>query len=190
VTEADRRRWDARHAVVDDVVPLPPDALRGRENLVPTAGRALDVACGRGAVALWLAGRGLAVDAVDVSPVGLDAGARRAGDLPVRWWLHDLDSGLPAGCVGPYDLVVVQRFRQPALYPALAAALAPGGLLVVTVLSEVDEGPGPWRAAPGELRAAFADLDVLVHAEANGEASLVGRLSRSPGSPRRPRLPS
>ena len=78
----------------------------------------------------------------------------------------------------PYDGVVVQRFRAPALYPALPAALAPGGLLVVTVLSEVDEGPGPWRAAPGELRAAFGSLDVLIDHEANGEASLVARRSR------------
>jgi SAM-dependent methyltransferase len=176
MSEADRRCWDARHAVADDVLPLPPEALRGQEDLVPTAGRALDVACGRGAVALWLAERGLAVDAVDVSPVGLAAGARRAGGLPVRWWVADLDAGLPPGCAGPYDVVVVQRFRDPALYPALVTALATGGLLVVTVLSEVDEGPGPWRAAPGELRAAFADLDVLVHTEANGEASLVGQL--------------
>ena len=191
MSEADRRRWDARHAVADDVLPLPPHALRGREDLVPTAGRALDVACGRGAVALWLAERGLAVDAVDVSPVGLEAGARRGADRPVRWWTADLDAGLPPGCTGPYDVVVVQRFRDPALYPALVAALAPGGLLVITVLSEVDEGTGPWRAPAGELRAAFADLDVLVHTEANGEASLVGRLSQpSPGSPRRPPPPS
>lgn len=187
--EADRQRWDARHAAADDVVPLPPDALRGREDLVPTVGRALDVACGRGGVALWLAGRGLAVDAVDVSSVGLEAGAHRAGDLAVRWWRHDLDTGLPAGCAGPYDVVVVQRFRDPALYPALVAALAPGGLLVVTVLSEVDEGQGPWRAPPGELQAAFADLDVLVHTEADGEASLIG-LSPTPGSPPRPPPPS
>jgi len=176
VSDADRERWDARHGAADDVVPLPPDALRGREDLAPTAGRALDVACGRGAVALWLARRGLVVDAVDVSAVGLDAGARRAADLPVRWIRHDLDAGLPAP--GPYEVVVVQRFRSPPLYPALLAALAPGGLLVVTVLSEVDEGPGPWRAAPGELQAVFGSLDVLAHREANGEASLVGRRSR------------
>jgi len=176
VTDADRERWDARHAAAEDVLPSPPDALRGREDLVPTSGRALDVACGRGGVALWLARRGLAVDAVDVSPVGLAAAARRAADLPVRWIRHDLDVGLPE--LGRYDVVVVQRFRAPALYPALVSSLAPGGLLVVTVLSEVDEGPGPFRAAPGELAAAFGSLDVLLHREANGEASLVGRRSR------------
>jgi SAM-dependent methyltransferase len=150
VTDEDRERWDARHAAAEDVVPLPPDAVRGHEDWVPTAGRALDVACGRGAVALWLARRGLVVDAVDVSPVGLAAGASRAAELPVRWIRHDLDAGLPD--TGPYDVVVVQRFRAPGLYPALAGVLAPGGLLVVTVLSEVDEGPGPFRAAPGGVR--------------------------------------
>ncbi len=188
MSERDRSRWDARHAAAVDVGPLPPDALRGREDLVPTAGRALDVACGRGAVALWLARRGLTVDAVDVSEVALAAAGR--ADPHVRWWRHDLDDGLPAGCAGPYDVVVCQRFRDPALYPRLMAALAPGGLLAITVLSEVDEGPGPFRAAPGELLAAFAGLDVLAHSEAEGEATLVGRLSTTPGSPRRPPPPS
>lgn len=169
----DRARWDARHAAAVDVAPLPPDLLRGREDLVPTAGGALDVACGRGAVARWLVGRGLVVDAVDVSPVAVAAGERV--DPAVRWWCHDLDAGLPEACIGPYDLVVCQRFRDPALYAALTAALAPGGLLAITVLSEVDEGPGPWRARPGELIAAFATLEVLTHTEANGEAGLVGR---------------
>jgi SAM-dependent methyltransferase len=179
----DRQRWDARHAAAAAVGPLPPDVLRGREALVPTAGRALDVACGRGAVALWLARRGLAVDAVDVSAVALAAAGRMSADLNVRWLQQDLDAGLPPDCTGPYDLVICQRFRDPALYPALADALAPDGLLAISVLSEVDEGPGPWRAPPGELLAAFSHLDVLVHTEANGEASLLGRLSPTPGSP-------
>jgi SAM-dependent methyltransferase len=179
VTDADRERWDARHAVADDVGPLPPDALRGREHLLPAGGRALDVACGRGAVACWLAARGFRVDAVDVSPVGLDAGgalARRLGVADrVRWWRHDLDAGLPDGCAGPYDVVVCQRFRDPRLYAVLAAILAVGGLLVVTVLSEVDEGAGAYRAGAGELLAAFDGLEVLASREGDGEASLVAR---------------
>jgi 2-polyprenyl-3-methyl-5-hydroxy-6-metoxy-1,4-benzoquinol methylase len=186
VSVADRERWDARHAVAGAMrageVPAPPDALRGQEELLPAGGRALDVACGRGTVAVWLAARGFAVDAVDVSPIALAAGealAARAGvGERVRWWLHDLDDGLPA--VGPYEVVVCQRFRDPARYPALVGRLAPGGLLVVTVLSEVDEGPGPFRASAGELRGAFGSLQVLRHTERDGEASLVARLS-APG---------
>ena len=113
MSDADRERWDARHAAVGAGVPGPPDALRGRTELLPPGGRALDVACGRGTMAVWLAARGFAVDAVDVSPVALAAGRELAAreDVAVRWLLHDLDAGLPAG--GPYDLVVCQRYRDP-----------------------------------------------------------------------------
>lgn len=187
MARTDRERWDARHRAVGAsgaaVGPMPPDALRGREHLLPPVGRALDVACGRGAVAVWLAGRGFAVDAVDVSEVALAAGRALAPDPGadrVRWWAHDLDTGLPAGCAGPYEVVVCQRFRDPALYPVLAGLLAPGGLLVVTVLSQVDEGPGAFRAEPGELAAAFAGLTVLAHHEGGGEASLVARAPVTP----------
>jgi SAM-dependent methyltransferase len=179
VSAEDRVRWDTRHAAVTDGVPMPPDELRGREELLPAGGRAIDVACGRGAVAVWLAGRGFTVDAVDVSPVGLAAAAalaRRHGVATgVTWWVHDLDAGLPHGCAGPYDVVVCQRFRDPQRYPQLAVRVAAGGLLVVTVLSEVGAEPGAWRAAPGELRAAFGELDVLADREGDGEAGLLAR---------------
>ncbi|OZM81697.1 bifunctional 2-polyprenyl-6-hydroxyphenol methylase/3-demethylubiquinol 3-O-methyltransferase UbiG [Pseudonocardia sp. MH-G8] len=185
---ADRERWDARHAAAGAAGaarnPAPPDALRGREALLPPGGRALDLACGRGTVAVWLAARGFAVDAVDVSPVALDAGralADREGvGERVRWWPRDLDAGLPGA--GPYDVVVCQRFRDPARYPDLAARLVPGGLLVVTVLSQVGEGPGQFRAPAGELRAAFGHLEVLHHLERDGEASLVARAALTSGS--------
>ncbi|GEL24006.1 SAM-dependent methyltransferase [Pseudonocardia sulfidoxydans NBRC 16205] len=185
---ADRDRWDARHAGAGAGAPAPPDALRGREHLLPAGGRALDVACGRGTVAAWLAQQGFDVDAVDVSPVALAAGA--ALEPRVRWVLADLDTGLPADCAGPYDVVVCQRFRDPRLYPALAAALAPGGLLVLTVLSEVGDEPGPFRAVPGEL--AFPDLVTLAHEEGNGSATLIASRApdAAPGSPPAPPAPS
>ena len=190
MSDADRVRWDARHAVAGAPSPAPPGALMGAPELVdafPTAGRALDVACGRGGVAVWLARRGLTVDAVDVSPVGLAAGAELAAACAVagriRWIEHDLDAGLPERSAGPYDVVVCQLFRDPARYAALAAALAPGGLLVVTVLSQVDAGPGPFRAAPGELRAGFPGLAVLLHRESDGEATLLARAPVRPSVP-------
>jgi SAM-dependent methyltransferase len=179
VAEPDGTRWDARHAAGPDLAPEPPAALHANTELVPTSGDALDVACGRGAVVVWLAERGLRVDAVDVSPVGLAAGAalarRRGVGERVRWWRHDLDAGLPDACPGPYAVVVCQRYRDPALYPALAARLAVGGLLVVTVLSTVGGTSGRWRAEPGELSAAFPHLEVLAAAEGDGEAHVVAR---------------
>ncbi|MHA6794894.1 class I SAM-dependent methyltransferase [Pseudonocardia bannensis] len=179
MADADRARWDARHAAVGAGSPQPPDALRGRLELLPPGGRVLELACGRGAVAVWLALRGFAVDAVDVSGAGLAAGAalaERSGvGERVRWVAADLDAGIPPSCAGPYDVVVCQRFRDTGLYPAMAERLAPGGLLVVSVLSEVGDTGGPYRAPAGELAAAFADLEVLAHAERDGEAALVAR---------------
>lgn len=158
---------------------MPPDALRGREHLLPHPGQALDVACGRGANAVWLARCGWTVDAIDVSGEGLRAGKALAATSGVvdrvRWWSWDLSDGLPPECAGAYDLVVCQRFRDPALYPVLVDRCAPGALLLVAVLSEVGDAPGPWRAAAGELPAAFSALDVIVQGERDGEASLLAR---------------
>ncbi|WP_098960145.1 bifunctional 2-polyprenyl-6-hydroxyphenol methylase/3-demethylubiquinol 3-O-methyltransferase UbiG [Pseudonocardia sp. N23] len=188
MADADRERWDSRHSVAGVGTPAPPDALRGRESLLPAGGRALDVACGRGSVAVWLALRGFVVDAVDVSPVALASGAAlaAANGAAVSWRAGDLDSGLPPGCTGPYDVVVCQRFRDPRLHPVFARVLAPGGLLVLTVLSAVDDEPGPFRAGPGELAAAFDGLTTVVHEEGNGEATLIAirrRWGVAPGSP-------
>ncbi len=175
----DRERWDRRFATVGPGLPGPPSVLAGRESLVPVSGRALDVACGRGTVAVWLAERGLTTTALDVAPEALRLTAELAAAraVTVTTLGADLDDGLPAAVIGPFDVVVCQRFRDPALYPALPELLVPGGLLVVSVLSTVGDAGGSYRAEPGELRAAFGHLDVLVDEEGNGEAHLVARLS-------------
>ena len=136
----------------------------GRLDLLPDTGRALDVACGTGGVAVWLAARGLSVDAVDVSPVALAAGA--AASSAVRWHLADLDDGLPV--TGPYDVVVCQRFWDPRL--ALVPLLGPGGLLVMTVLTQ-----GAYGAPAGALLEVCAGLLVLHHEHGDREASVVAR---------------
>jgi 2-polyprenyl-3-methyl-5-hydroxy-6-metoxy-1,4-benzoquinol methylase len=180
VSDEDRERWDRRFAAIGAAeVAAPPTGLRGAEELLPAGGRALDVACGRGATAVWLAQRGFTVEAVDVSPEALRAGAELAarGGVAdrVRWHAHDLDAGLPPDVATGFAVVVCQRFRDPRLYPALAGAIAPGGLLVLSVLSRSGGEDGPYRAGPGELPAAFGGLEVLAHRDADGEASLLAR---------------
>ena len=56
-----------------------------------------------------------------------------------------------------------------------AEAVAPGGLLAITVLSEVGDAPGPFRAAAGELTAAFAQLETIASGECGGYAWLLAR---------------
>ncbi len=155
------------------MTPAPPVALSDL-GLLPGSGRALDVACGRGAVGVWLAQQGLTVTGVDVSPVAVDAARALAVDHDVvdsaRFHVVDLDEGLGVE-PGAFDVVVCQRFRDPSIYRALADAVAPGGLLIVTVLSVVGHHgePGPYRAAPGELVAALGPMvDVIVASEGSG----------------------
>jgi SAM-dependent methyltransferase len=150
-------------------------------DLVPDSGIAVDIACGLGHQTLWLAGRGLDVVALDVSPVAierLELAARAHGlaeAIDAR--VTDLDAGLPADPVRA-EVVVCQRFRQPALYPQIVDHLAPGGLAIITVLSAAGaDAPGPFHAPPGELTTAFADagIDILHAEEGAGTATVVFR---------------
>ncbi len=185
MSRSDAERWDARWAALDGTTAVvPPDVLVDHDliELVPTAGRALDVACGRGGQARWLAQRGLDVLAIDVSAHAIRLLlADAAGDPPTTGaldaWVHDLDAGLPTAA-SDVDVIVCQRFRGTALYGSLVEALRPGGLVVLTVLSQVGAAtPGQFHAPSGELTDAFSalDVDVILHSEADGQASIVAR---------------
>ncbi len=108
-----------------------------------TPGRALDVGCGEGADAIWLARAGWQVTGLDISEVALEraaAGARAAG-VTVEWVRADIATSPPSP--GAYDLVSVQ---YPALkhspgeeaISALLGAVAPGGTLLVVGHAHVD----------------------------------------------------
>ncbi len=177
---ADRRRWDERYTAqgpprVSEVGP--PDILARHAKLFPAGGEALDLACGQGRAAVWLARRGLDVWGWDISPVAVGQArelAQRAGvGDRCRFDVADLDDGLPPG--PPADVVLCHKFRDQRLYRALVGRLKPGGVLAIVVLSEVGAAPGPFRAAAGELPAAFADLDPLAAGEGRGHAWLLAR---------------
>jgi SAM-dependent methyltransferase len=180
MAEGDRRRWDERYAA-RGVPPAdalaPPELLERHAKEVPTAGRALDLACGPGHGAVWLARRGLDVRGVDVSPVAVDQ-ARKVARLAgvgdrCRFEVFDLDDGLPPG--PPVDVILCHKFRDRRLDAAIIDRLTPGGLLAIAALSEVGAEPGPFRAAPGELAAAFAQLEQIAAGEGDGLAWLLAR---------------
>lgn len=164
---------------------MPPAPLGERSDLaarIPTAGTALDIACGLGAQTLWLASRGLHVLALDVSPVAIErvrAGADMAGLADhVDARVVDLDDGLPEG--GPSaDVIVCQRYRDQRLYPSVIERLAPGGIAIVSALSVVGlaHPAGRFHALEGELVAAFAgdDMELLYASEAAGIATIMVR---------------
>jgi len=194
MSDEERERWDDRHAGAGPVEPAPPEALAAAGSATPPAGVAhvLDVACGTGAQALWAAGHGLAVDALDVSPVAIDRlreeAAARGLDGFVTARVVDLDDGLPTELRESYDLIVCQRFRAPWLWPRLVGLLAPGGLLAVSELSEVGHAgeAGPFRTPAGELAARVRDagLEVVTETEGDGRALAVARRPHTPVHPR------
>ena len=114
---------------------------------------------------------------VDSSPVAIgqarDLADRCGVQERCRFSVVDLDDGLPVG--GPMDAIVCHRFRAPQVYPAMVERLAPGGLLAISVLSEVGADTGPYRASPGELSAAFFELDLIAEGEGDGVAWLMAR---------------
>ena len=177
MAKADATRWDGKYAGRNSAPPGPPEVFASYLDEVPTAGQALDLACGSGAASVWLAQRGLTVTGVDVSAVAIEQAVELAARHGVADRCHfavaDLDDGLPAG--PPVAMILCHRFRDPRLYPAIVDRLAPGGLLAISVLSEVGAQPGVFRAAAGELEEAFTGLQVLAAGEADGQAWLVAR---------------
>jgi len=180
--ESDRDRWDARHMAADDADPAPSEFLVESASRLPTTGRALDLACGRGRNAVWLARRGFTVDAVDVSTIALAKATTLATRHGVADRLHtiehDLSDGLPP-LDGKYDVVAVLHFREPALWPSLAGLLAPGGVLLIEVLardaSNLDVNPD-FLGERDELLAAAGGLVVEVHGRATVGKRAVDRL--------------
>lgn len=165
-----RQRWEARfrHGGGPGAGVAP--VLAENRHLLPAAGQALDMACGRGGNALLLSACGLQTWAWDWSAGAIEAvrDAAREQGLVVTAEVRDVTVVPPEPA--RFDVVVVSRFLERALFPALAAALRPGGLLFYqTFIRECVEGTGPsdpaYRLAVNELLDAFAALRVVFYRE-------------------------
>lgn len=133
-------------------------------------GRAIDIACGKGGNALFLAERGFDVVAIDISPVALEEGRRRAAekDLIVDWQQADLEQ-IQLG-EAAYDLVVNFNYLQRSLIPQIKAALKLGGAVVFeTYLIDQPAIGHPKNPAylleHNELLSWFCDFRVLYYRE-------------------------
>ncbi|HTE06188.1 MAG TPA: methyltransferase domain-containing protein [Planctomycetota bacterium] len=148
---------------------------------LPPRGAALDVACGSGRNALWLAREGFATLGVDrhgdaVAAVN-EIGRRLA--LPLTAVVRDLEGGdaLSMG-EAAYDVIVVVHYLHRPLVPALLTALRPGGVLVYETFTTAQAARGkPTNPAfllePGELRRLVAPLDVRAWREGDYEGRMI-----------------
>jgi len=185
-------RWNARYSKGFEPFPdRPSEWLVEHRVLLGGSGRALDVACGNGRNAAYLARLGYEVDAIDASDVAIDALRAAACErgLAVSARVVDLErEPLPPG---PYDVIVTMNFLQRDLFGRLQAVLAPGGLLFYETLGtshveELGHSFNPeYLLERGELLRAFGSLEVLAHHEGvaqraggpRGVESIVARAS-------------
>lgn len=170
-----REKWNRRYAE-KGLVPFPDRPAEwlaeNRTLLAGAAGRrALDIACGDGRNAGYLAQLGFEVVAVDVSDVAIDALRTAAVErgLAVEARRIDLErDGLPDEC---YDAIVQFNYLQRDLLGRLAGALAPGGILIVETVTQahVDELGNSFdprfMLGENELLRCFGDLHVCHYRE-------------------------
>lgn len=148
--------------------------------------RALDLACGYGQNALWMAAQGYVTDGLDISQVALSVGHLRATRrrmqginlIPADLDQHPLEQER-------YDIVVVMRFVKRGLMPDIRASVRPGGRVIYrsynTEHLQFDPNHDPEQLLRvGELLGYFADWRVLHNKNIHGVSSLVASKPSSP----------
>ncbi len=162
--------WNERYLRGEHATEEPSRLLvRAVEEIAP--GRALDLACGAGRHAVFLAERGWHVVAVDSSRVGIGLTRRRAAErgVEVETRVADLERGEFQIEPDAYDLVCDLYYLQRDLFPDIRAGVRSGGA-VVAAIHLADEHAAPtmnpaYLLRPGDLRALFADWRVSYYHE-------------------------
>jgi len=160
LSQADLTKWDSRYRDGSYSDRRHPTALLSRYIDELRRGSALDIACGAGRNALFLAESGFDVDAVDISAAGLErlgADAQARG-LEVRSHEADLENGIPARLKlnNRYDLILMTRYVNQPLVKTLVEKLADSGIFICeqhlkTKLDVVGPRSEAFRLAPHEL---------------------------------------
>ena len=166
-----QRFWEARYERHAHAWSGRPNAVLVDEAADLRPGRALDLGCGEGADAVWLAERGWHVTATDISQTALDRGAAAAARAGVTgrldWQQHDLAATFPAGV---HDLVTSHFMHAPDgsldehILTQAAAAVAPGGTLLVVGHAAVP----PWGSDAAAVLPAPADVLAAIGLPAPG----------------------
>jgi tellurite methyltransferase len=163
----DLRGWDLRYRSSKDLEAEPtPLVLQAVGRLQP--GKALDLACGSGRNALWLAEQGWSVTALDGAPAAIEILRRRAEErsLHLEARVADLEKGEYRIEPGAWDLITICCYLQRDLFEPAKQGLRPGGVLAAIVhIAELGEEPTYKRLRPGELRGYFLDCEILHHHE-------------------------
>ena len=158
------REWDERYRSGEQVFDTPvPLVVSIAQALKP--GTALDLACGAGRNAIYLAEHGWQVTAVDGAPSAIQILQYRVGarSVSVDARVADLQRGKFVIEPEAYDLICDCYYLQRSLFAAMKAGVRPGGTVIAIVhLADPEQPRGtPKRAYPGELRTFFEGWRIL-----------------------------
>jgi tellurite methyltransferase len=159
--------WNKRYAMrerpEEDLGAAPtPLVVATASKLVP--GRALDLACGAGRNALWLAEHGWEVTAVDGAHAAVEILKTRAAErgVKIKAVIANLEKDEFEIEPARWDLVAMCYYLQRNLFGPAKSGVAPGGILISIVhVNEPGEEDGPHRLRPGELEKYFAGWEIL-----------------------------
>jgi len=138
VSLQDKEKWDRKYTEMAGLLQKrPPSELVSSFHGEVPGTRALDLACGGGRHALYLAEKGFDVDAVDISPIALDALRSHADLEKINIIEADLDTFVPE--VGAYDLIVKTNYLDRSLIERAKKSLKTGGIMIIETYM-ADEG--------------------------------------------------
>ncbi|HXB71435.1 MAG TPA: methyltransferase domain-containing protein [Candidatus Acidoferrales bacterium] len=164
------RNWDDHYSNTPNLARDPAPLLVEVADMLPP-GHALDLACGPGRNALYLARLGWQVTAVDSSPAAIGLLTERAGGLAIHAHLADLAQHQFAIAPAAYDLICDFLYLQRDLFPSIRDGVRPGGMFAGAILL-FDESrlfdqsqPSAISMRPGELRAEFHGWKILFYSE-------------------------
>jgi len=158
-------RKDADSATERGPVPNP---LLINAARVLSPGHALDLACGTGHNAVWLAQHGWSVTAIDGSEAAIEILRRRAArkGVTIDAQIADLEDSAFMIVPARHDLIAMCYYFQRNLIEQCKRGLIPGGVIVaIALLVEPGKEHSTFRLQPGELRGYFADWEILHNSE-------------------------
>ncbi len=165
-----QEKWDQRYTKSPAALLSPAEVLTEYAYLLPRTGVALDLACGRGGNALFLARRGLEVHAWDISKAAIDGLGHQAKSegLEIKTCECDVNESPPSPNM--FDVICVSFYLERAITTQIMEALKPQGLLFYQTFTHervTEDGPSnpSYRLGPNELLELFASLYVLAYQE-------------------------
>lgn len=164
-------RWDERYSKQEqlDSTPAP---LLVQAVIAEPRGRALDLACGPGRNAHYLAGLGWQVTAVDYSSIAIEM--LRVGHAEIDAQVADLEAGEFAIAPNSYDLICVFFYLQRNLFDGIREGMRDGGLFVGSIHLQGEQRNPEYVMQPGELRSLFGGWTILHYSESD-QAEIIVR---------------